>query len=101
MNHIFEDLLNQLKKFHFMLGKRQFNAAQREELLLGLSNNVNVDFYNNKDLTAEQMREIRLGLQSKVDVSKYADKSYSAQQMQELRIALEKELDITRQPLYI
>ena len=52
---------------------KQFDAAQLNEILLGIKNNVEYDIYAWYEYSAEHMKFLRLGLEKGINVAPYAD----------------------------
>ena len=69
----------------------QFDEKQKEEIILGLEDNLDVSKYANPDLDWLQMSEIRIGLKENLDVSLYAKKDLHNKKMEEIREELLKE----------
>ena len=69
----------------------QFSINQKQEILKGLKEDVDVSIYAKPDFDCFQMKEIRLGLGCSLDVSQYAKKEFVWFQMKEIRLKLEKE----------
>ena len=69
----------------------QFSINQKQEILKGLKEDVDVSIYAKPDFDCFQMEEIRLGLGSEIDVSIYAKPEIDWFHMREIREKLEKE----------
>ena len=65
----------------------QFNISQKEEILQGLKENLDVSIYAKPEFDWEQMREIRFGLEDNVDVSIYAKPELDWKEMEYKRIS--------------
>ena len=63
----------------------QFSINQKQEILKGLEEDVDVSIYAKPDFDCFQMEEIRLGLGCNLDVSQYAKKEFVWFQMREIR----------------
>ena len=48
-----------------------YDGLQIRELVIGLSNGLNVELYENQDLSFHEMQIIRQGLESEVDATKF------------------------------
>ena len=59
----------------------QFDEEQKEEILKGIKNKIDISWYAKKDFNHEQMYKIREGLQANLDVSVYANPEYIWEQM--------------------
>ena len=69
----------------------QFYEKQKEVIILGLEQNLDVSIYAKPEYTWEQMRQIRLGLMNNLDVSIYAKSTFSSFKMKTIREKLENE----------
>ena len=69
----------------------QFDEEQKEQISLGLKDNLNVSIYAKKEFNANQMFKIKAGLDIDVDVSIYAKPEISSQEMEEIRLKLLEE----------
>ena len=93
MNKEQENLYNEL------VSKYNFNKDQKEQIKLGLENNVDVSIYANPKFNWRQMREIRYGLLNGIEVSIYLNPEFNRYQMQEIRNGLELILDVYKRIL--
>ena len=66
----------------------QFNEKQKEQIRLGLDNNLDISTYINPEFNWKQMKEIRLGILDNVKVSVYAKPELDWEQMKEIRLVL-------------
>ena len=73
----------------------QFDEEQKEEILEGLEDNVDVSIYAKPELNEYQMNEIRRGLQDNLDVAVYAKTDFDEEQMHEIRVKLLQEKNKT------
>ena len=75
---------NQENLYNELISKYNFKDEQKEQIKLGLENNVNVSIYTNPKFDWKQMKQIRLELEkglNPVEISKYANPIYSIPQM--------------------
>lgn len=63
-----------------------FDAAQLNEIKLGLDHGINVGAYTFRPYNAEQMRELRLALEDGINVVRFSSISYKASEMRAFRI---------------
>ena len=63
----------------------QFNNNQKEEILQGLKENLDVSIYATPVYHWTQMDQIRLGMKDNLDVSKIAKKNYNWEKMERIR----------------
>ena len=68
-----------------------FDRYQKNEILMGLEDNLDVSVYAKPEFTEEQMQEIRIGLKDNLDVSIYAKIEFNFWQMDKIRLELLKE----------
>ena len=68
-----------------------FDIYQKEEILKGLKNNLDVSIYAKPEFGWSQMYQIRLGLRNELDVSKYAKTEYNWKEMKTIREELKNE----------
>ena len=73
----------------------QFDEEQKEEILKGIKNKIDISWYAKKDFNHEQMYKIREGLQANLDVSVYANPEYSWEQMNIILQGLEENVNIS------
>ena len=73
----------------------QFDKEQKEQIILGLNNNVDVFIYAKPDFKWDQMLQIRRGLEDNLNISLYANLDYNEYQMNEIRVGLEDDLDVS------
>ena len=73
----------------------QFDEEQKEEILKGIKNKIDISWYAKKEFTDEQMNKIRLGLEKDLDVSVYAKPEYSWTQMNIILEGLEANVNIS------
>ena len=66
----------------------QFNNYQREQIIKGLEDNLDISVYAKTDFTGSQMTSIRLGLIDNLDVSIYAKSEFDEEQMRNIRLDL-------------
>ena len=66
----------------------QFNEKQKEQIQLGLNDNLDVSIYLNTEFNWKQMKEIRLGILDNVKVSAYTKPELDWEQMKEIRLVL-------------
>jgi len=69
---------------------KQFHPYQREEILTGITNNVDILIYAKKEYNSLQMSEIRLGLEDNLDVSVYANPKTDYVEMKKIRLKLKE-----------
>ncbi len=69
----------------------QFDGKQKEEIRLGLEQDLDVSIYSKSNFNAWQMEEIREGLKEGLDVSLYAKSRHSWKKMRKIRTKLLKE----------
>ena len=69
----------------------QFDEKQKEEIILGLEDNLNVSIYAKKEFEWVKMEIIREGLEEGLDVSIYAKPELSWKQMLKIKLELLKE----------
>lgn len=72
----------------------KYTEEQKEQIKLGLDDDLDILLYMNPEYTEEQMREIRLGLKENLDVSLYANPKIDANEMEDIRTRLKFGLDI-------
>ena len=63
----------------------QFKLYQKEEILEGLKDNLDVSIYANPEYKWSQMSEIRKGLQDNLNVSIYAKTYFNRAQMKTMK----------------
>ena len=85
----------QEKIYKELILKYKFTNRQKEEIKLGLEQNLDVSFYSNPEFTHDQMKEIRLGLEKGLNISWYAKPEFDWGKMSEIRRALENKLDLS------
>ena len=73
----------------------QFDELQKEQIALGIKNNIDVFVYAKPEFGWQQMKEIRLGLENNIDVSIYAKSEFDSGQMIEIRLGLEYNLNVS------
>ena len=65
---------NQKNLYNELISKYNFKDEQKEQIKLGIENNVNVSIYTNPKFDWKQMKQIRLELEkglNSVEISKY------------------------------
>ena len=93
MNKLYNNLtIDNLVKTEWI---NQFNKKQKEEILGGLEDNLDVSIYANKEFDFLQMREIRIRLMLNLNAFLYANPKFNVYQMNLLLTALSKNLDIS------
>ena len=70
----------------------QFNNYQREQIIKGLEDNLDISVYAKTDFTGSQMTSIRLGLIDNLDVSIYAKTKFNWFEMEGIRKNLLKKV---------
>lgn len=80
---------------YIMAENSEFMTEQRQEILLGKEEGLDVELYSNPELNWLQMEQIRMGIKDKVDVSSYADPSYSYETMKQIRLSIYSSCDLT------
>ena len=92
MNKIYNNLniYNLIKTDWF----EQFDNEQKEEILEGLKNNIDVSIYAKIEFDSFQMNIIRKGLEENLDVSIYANPNISGYEMEEIRKKTGKEINV-------
>ena len=89
MNKIYNNLnIENLTKTDWF---EQFYEKQKEVIILGLEQNLDVSICAKKEFEWEQMEEIREGLDYSLDVSIYAKSTFSSFEMKTIREKLENE----------
>ena len=73
---------------------KELTIEQMKAIRYGLFNNLKVEYYADPKYTIEQMKAIIYGLINNLKVEHYANPKYTAEQMMELIDGLEKGLDI-------
>ena len=66
----------------------QFNEEQKNEILNGLEDNLDVSIYAKPEFDCLEMEEIRLGLEDDLDVSIYAKSEFDWEEMRSIRLDL-------------
>ena len=69
----------------------QFYEKQKEVIIIGLEQNLDVSIYAKTEYEWEQMEEIREGLENNLDISLYATPEVSTLKMEEIRLKLLRE----------
>ena len=93
MNKIYNNLsMENLVKTEWF---NQFDEEQKEQITLGLNNNVDVFIYAKPDFKWDQMLLIRRGLEKNLDVSIYAKEYFNFYQMTVLKDGLENNVDVS------
>ncbi len=79
----------------FAMMESSYVKEQRQEILLGREEGLDVSLFANPELNWLQMEQIRMGMKDKVDVSVYADPSYSYETMKQIRLSFYSSNDLT------
>lgn len=79
----------------YAMMESSYVKEQRQEILLGREEGLDVSIYANPELNWLQMEQIRMGMKDKVDVSIYADPSYSYETMKQIRLSFYSSNDLT------
>ena len=75
MNKIYNNLnIENLTKTEWF---NQFNKQQKDQILKGLEDNLDVSKYAKKEFSYRKMVQIRFGLEKNLDVSIYANPEYT------------------------
>ena len=78
-----------------ILNDNRFDEKQKQALLEGVENGLDISVYANPNYDSYQMNEIRWGLEKNLDVTQYATTKYNWRQMSQIREGLERNLDIS------
>ena len=78
-----------------ILNDNRFDENQKQTLLEGVENGLDISVYANPNYDSYQMNEIRWGLEKNLDVTQYATTKYNWRQMSQIREGLERNLDIS------
>lgn len=78
-----------------ILNDNRFDEKQKQALLEGVENGLDISVYANPSYDSYQMNEIRWGLEKNLDVTQYATTKYNWRQMSQIREGLERNLDIS------
>ncbi|MCJ0546008.1 LPD1 domain-containing protein, partial [Enterococcus cecorum] len=78
-----------------ILNDTRFDEKQKQALLEGLENGLDISVYANPNYDSYQMQEINLGMLRDVDVTVYAKPEYNYDQMEQIRKGLERKLDVS------
>ena len=78
-----------------ILNDNRFDEKQKQALLEGIENGLDISVYANPNYDSYQMNEIRWGLEKNLDVTQYATTKYNWRQMSQIREGLERNLDIS------
>ncbi len=78
-----------------ILNDNRFDEKQKQALLEGVENGLDISVYANPNYDSYQMNEIRWGLEKNLDVAQYATTKYNWRQMSQIREGLERNLDIS------
>lgn len=78
--------MNQKQKliYNKLIFKYDFTELEKEQIELGLENNLDVSIYAKSYFNWMQMREVRIGLENNVDVTIYAKSTFNYFQMKEI-----------------
>lgn len=66
----------------------QFDEKQKEQIKLGLEDNLDMSICINPEFNWKQMKEIRLGILDNVNILDYAKPDINWEQMREIRLLL-------------
>ena len=72
----------------------QFNEGQKNEILNGLEDNLDVSIYAKPEFDEYQMNVIRFGLKQKLDVSIYTTTEFNDMQMNQIRAGLFEKINV-------
>lgn len=78
-----------------ILNDNRFDEKQKQALLEGVENGLDISVYANPSYDSYQMNEIRWRLEKNLDVTQYATTKYNWRQMSQIREGLERNLDIS------
>ena len=94
MNKIYNNLsIENLTKTEWF---NQFNEYQKEQIRLGLEDNLDISWYAKKDFSEWKMLQIREGLKLGLDISLYAKPEFNINQMREIKYGLIEGLDASK-----
>lgn len=83
------------QNYEYAMMESSYVKEQRQEILLGREEGLDVSLFANPELNWLQMEQIRMGMKDKVDVSVYADPSYSYETMKQIRLSFYSSNDLT------
>ncbi len=73
----------------------EYMREQRQEILIGKEEGLDVSLYSNPEFNWLQMEQIRMGIHDKIDVSQYADPLYGYETMKQIRLSVYSSIDLS------
>lgn len=89
MNKEQEEIFNELTS------KYNFDEWQKEQIILGLEEGLDVSWYANPKFNHYQMEQILYGLENNINVSLYANTEFTWAQMEQIRLGLKHGFDVS------